>query len=175
MGIHPPPPPAGVPGVEPDIRGASTLREILAKHRNIDSCRSCHVMIDPPGFALESFNPIGGWRDNYRSLGEGEKVRLIVHGRKVHYRVGPEVDATGVTEDGRKFNGFQKFKEYLAEDDEMLTRTLVTKLLVFATGRELGFSDRQEVDRIVTLATKEKHGIRDLIHDVVQSEIFRYK
>ncbi len=175
MGIHPPPPPAGVPGVEPDIRGASTLREILAKHRNIDSCRSCHVMIDPPGFALESFNPIGGWRDKYRSLGEGEKVSLIVHGRKVQYRIGPEVDSTGITEDGRTFEGFQQFREYLAEDDQMLTRTLVSKLLTFATGRELGFSDRNEVDRIVALATKEKHGIRDLIHDVVQSKIFRYK
>ncbi len=175
MGKHAPPPPPGISGVEPDIRGASTLREILAKHRNSESCRTCHEMIDPPGFALESFNPIGGWRDNFRSIGNGEKVNLIVHGRKTQYRVGLEVDASGEFSDGRKFVGFQEFRDHLVQDEYILTESFVKKLLIFATGRELGFSDRNEIAIIVETAIKEQHGIRDLIHDVIQSEIFRNK
>ncbi|MCX6855563.1 MAG: DUF1592 domain-containing protein, partial [Verrucomicrobia bacterium] len=60
LGMEPPPPPPGVPGVEPDIRGATTLRELLDKHRNGESCNGCHRIIDPPGFALESYDVIGG-------------------------------------------------------------------------------------------------------------------
>ena len=83
LGMEPPPPPPGVPGVEPDIRGATTLREQLAKHSEMESCQGCHRVIDPPGFALENYDVIGGWRERFRSLGEGEKVDLKVEGRKV--------------------------------------------------------------------------------------------
>jgi hypothetical protein len=95
LGIEPPPPPPGIPGVEPDIRGATTLRELLDKHRNSDSCNGCHRMIDPPGFALESYDVIGGWRERFRSIGEGESVKATVQGRKVRYRLGHPVDAAG--------------------------------------------------------------------------------
>jgi hypothetical protein len=71
LGTPPPKPPADVPAVEPDIRGATTIREQLAKHRQVASCASCHARIDPPGFALESFDVIGGWRENYRTTGKG--------------------------------------------------------------------------------------------------------
>src|SRR4029079_17735374 len=70
-----PPPPEAVPAIEPDIRGAKTIREQLAKHRNIESCAACHNKMDPLGLALESFDPIGGWRENYRILGAGVKIR----------------------------------------------------------------------------------------------------
>src|SRR6185369_10202178 len=65
LGIHVPPPPP-VPAVEPDLTGATTLRQQLDKHRNDASCASCHRKIDPAGFALENFDAIGGWRDSYR-------------------------------------------------------------------------------------------------------------
>ncbi len=68
-----PPPPKSVPAIEPDIRGAKTIREQLDKHRSNESCASCHAKMDPPGFALESFDVIGGWRENYRSL-EGKRT-----------------------------------------------------------------------------------------------------
>ena len=175
MGQAPPPPPAGVPGVEPDIRGASTLRELLDKHRNLDSCRGCHMMIDPPGFALESFNPIGGWRTHFRSLGHGERVELTVGGRRVRYRIGPEVDASGTLADGTEFSGFLEFREILARDEAALARAMATKLLTFATGREMGFSDRQSIDEIVEQSKASGYGIRDLIESVVMSEAFRKK
>ncbi|MFK8113047.1 MAG: DUF1592 domain-containing protein [Rubripirellula sp.] len=175
IGQHPPPPPPGISGVEPDIRGASTLRELLAKHRELDSCQPCHQMIDPPGFALESFDPIGGWRDRFRSLGEGEKVTLEIAGRKVRYRLGPEVDASGELADGRKFDGFKQFRDLLASDEDLIARTLATKLLTFATGREMGFSDRSAIDAIVKKSKAKGHGVRDLIELVVASELFRRK
>jgi hypothetical protein len=174
-GQTPPPPPAGVPGVEPDIRGASTLRELLAKHRDMDACRSCHTMIDPPGFALESFNPIGGWRENFRSLGDGERVDLEVNGRRVRYRIGPKVDASGQLPDGTGFNGFREFRDLMLRDEDVLARTLATKLLTFATGRELGFSDRPVIDEIVGKSKVNGHGVRDIIELVVMSEVFRSK
>ena len=73
LGTPPPRPPMGVEAVEPDIRGATTIREQLARHRQIEACATCHVLIDPPGFALENFDVIGGWRDHYRSIGNGER------------------------------------------------------------------------------------------------------
>jgi hypothetical protein len=175
LGKTPPPPPAGVPGVEPDIRGAETLRQLLQKHRDSDNCRSCHAMIDPPGFALESFNPIGGWRERYRSLGVGERVDTRVAGRRVRYRLGPAVDAAGQLPDGRTFGGYREFRDLLAADEDLLARTLATKLLTFATGREMGFSDRAAIRQIVRQSAEQGRGVRDLIHLVVASEIFRQK
>ena len=175
LGETPPPPPAGVPGVEPDIRGASTLRELLDKHRNSSNCKACHQKIDPPGFALECFNPIGGFRDRYRSIGEGERIEKVVLGRQVRYRLGPEVDATGELPDGRSFSGFREFRNYLAADEELLAKTLAEKLLMFATGRELGFSDREEIQRIASGSEESNYGVRELIHLVIASEIFQSK
>ncbi len=175
LGETPPPPPPGVPGVEPDVRGASTLRELLDKHRDQENCRACHANIDPPGFALESFNPIGGFRERYRSLGGGDRVDRTVLGRKVNYRLGPAVDASGQLPDGRDFDGYEGFRDHLAADPDRLAHTLAEKLLVFGTGREMGFSDRPEIARIVAESAKRGHGVRDLIHLVVQSEIFRSK
>lgn len=175
LGTPPPPPPPGVPGVEPDIRGASTLRELLKKHRNVPTCHSCHVNIDPPGFALESFDPIGGYRERYRSIGDGERINLLINGRNVQYRLGPPVDASGETPDGTTFSDFRIFRDYLAKDPERLARTLAEKLLTFATGRELGFSDRDDVKALVRQAASKGFGVRDVLHLVVQSPIFRTK
>jgi hypothetical protein len=90
LGTPPSPPPANVGIIEPDIRGTTTIREQLEAHRSIASCAACHAEIDPPGFALESFDCIGGWRDRYRSTGNGEEV--IVDGRRMHYLHGQPVD-----------------------------------------------------------------------------------
>ena len=175
QGVSPPPPPPGVPGVEPDIRGATTLRELLDKHRDSDNCRACHSKIDPPGFALESFNPIGGFRQRYRSLGKGERADVVVSGRRVGYKLGPEVDASGQFPDGTRFSGFREFRQELASDQRMLAKTFVVKLLTFATGREMGFSDRPEINRIVTAAGQRGYRTTDLIHAAIASEIFQSK
>lgn len=171
----PAPPPPGIPGIEPDIRGATTLRELLEKHRSLESCQSCHAAIDPPGFALESFDPIGGWRERFRTLGEGEKVDLTVDSNRVRYRLGPPVDAAGELADGRAFQNFQEFRSHLAEDRDALARGLASKLLTFAAGREMGFSDRGEIARIAQEAAQRDYGVRELLRQVVTSEIFLTK
>lgn len=176
LGKFPAPPPPGVPGVEPDIRGAKTLREILAKHRTSENCQSCHQMIDPPGFALECFNPIGGWRDYFRSLGEGEKPEFrYMNGKNVRFKIGQQVDASGELQDGRTFAGFAEFRDMIAEDRDQLAKAFATKFLTFSTGRDLGFSDRPEINRIVAASAEKGHGMRDLILLCLQSEIFSHK
>ncbi len=174
LGEHTQPPPPGIPGVEPDIRGSTTLRELLDKHRNLDQCRVCHSQIDPPGFALENFDPVGLWRDRFRGL-DGESVSSLVEGRKVTYRLGPPVDASGELLDGRTFDGFVEFRDHLAADEDALARAFATKLLTFATGRELGFSDREAIEAIVEQSAKHGHGTRDLLLSIIDSEIFRSK
>ncbi|TWT62067.1 DUF1592 domain-containing protein [Rubinisphaera italica] len=175
LGETPSPPPPGIPGVEPDIRGASTLRELLDKHRSLANCQPCHNVIDPPGFALESFNPIGGYRERYRSLGEGERVNKQVNGRGVRYRLGPEVDPSGQLADGRNFDNYLEFRELLASKPEILARAFTEKLLTFATGRELGFSDREEIDIIVGQCADSNYGMKDLLHQAISSDIFQQK
>ena len=175
FGETPPPPPPGIPGVEPDVRGALTLRELLDKHRDSANCQSCHQQIDPPGFALEQFNPIGGFRDRFRSIGEGEKVDATVRGRAVRYRLGPPVDPSGDLNTGQSFADFRGLRDILAQDEERLANALATKLLTFATGREMGFSDRPELSRIVKQSAQRQYRVQDLIHQVIASRIFQEK
>ena len=175
LGIAPPPPPPAVPGVEPDIRGAQTIRQLLEKHREMVSCRGCHQMIDPPGFALEVFNPIGGHRDRFRSIGKGDRVNTVVAGRRVNYKLGLSVDASGELKDGRKFDGFEAFKKLLLAQPNGVVGAVTEKLSVFATGREMGFSDRAEIEHIVKELRRNGNGLRTLIHLIVQSSIFQNK
>mgnify|MGYP001165075919 CR=1 FL=1 len=171
----PPPPPPGIPAVEPDVRGTTTLREQLAKHRDVERCASCHRKIDPAGFALENFDVIGGWRTWYRSLGEGERVNRFrdkFANVRVSYRKGPEVDASGQTADGEPFQDVRAFKALLLKDSKRIARGVTRKLMVYATGRGLGFSDRPEIQRIVDSVAKQDYGFRSLVHEITQSKSF---
>ena len=176
LGITSTPPPPNISGVEPDIRGTVTLRELLDKHRNVVSCASCHNKIDPLGFALESFDVTGLRRDRFRNRNsESKRVDAVVRGRQVQYRLGPEVDSSGKFLDGSTYNDFHDYRDFLAKHDDRLARAFAGKLLTFATGRELGFSDRAELDRIVADTTQNKHRLRDVFHRIIQSEIFLNK
>jgi hypothetical protein len=175
LGITPQPPPPGTPGVEPDIRGAKTMREILDKHRTMESCNGCHRVIDPPGFALENYDVIGGWRDRFRSLGDGEQVNLRVAGRKVRYRLNQPVDAAGQLPSGQAFKDFPEFQKHLLASQDRVAQCVAEKLLTFATGREMGFSDRAEIARLIAESKSKNHAMRDLIHLVVQSPHFLSK
>lgn len=177
LGTPPPPPPPGIPGVEPDVRGATTLRQKLAKHRTMESCNGCHRIIDPPGFALENYDVIGGWRENYRSLGKEFPApsKGQTHGQRVRYRIGPKVDATGQTADGKSFDGLADFKKILLADKNEFAHALTEKLLVYATGRGMGFSDRADMDRLVKASAAKNYAFADLVTAVVQSPVFLSK
>ncbi len=173
LGAAPPRPPAGVEAVEPDIRGATTIRAQLAKHREVTSCAVCHARIDPPGFALENFDVIGGWREHYRSIGNGEPV--TVAGRRMRYKHGPPVDASDVLPDGRRFHNIDEYKELLLADKDQLTRALAVKLLAYATGVPATTANRPQIEAIVAAVRRKKHGFRSLVHELVQSELFQSK
>ena len=153
------PPPPDVEPLEPDIRGAQTIRDQLLKHREIPTCNACHQHIDPPGFALENFDPIGGWRDRYPRPGR---------------RQGPLVDASGRLPGGETFRTIGEFKKVLLDGHRReFARCLTEKLLAYAAGPRLEASDDPEVDRIVESVRKRGGRLRDLVLSIVESETFR--
>jgi hypothetical protein len=158
-----PPPPDNVPAIEPDIRGATTIREMLAKHRSQDTCASCHVKIDPPGFALENYDPSGRWRDRYVQLIDGRRDR------------GAVVDASYELTGGRKFNDVEGFRSLVVQEPRRLAKCVAEKLLVFGTGAPISFADRQVVEQIVDQAAQENYGFRSILHAVVSSPVFLSK
>jgi mono/diheme cytochrome c family protein len=167
LGKPAPPPPPGVPAVEPDIRGAISIRDQLAKHSEDNSCAICHARIDPPGFALECFDPIGGERSWYRSLGEGKRIS-----KRENYTKGPDVDPSGELPDGAKFENFREFRAILAGREDEFARALASKLLIFASGRPMTVADRPSIDTVVLAAKNENLGLRAMVHAVVETPMF---
>ena len=169
------PPPPNVPAIEPDIRGAKTIREQVAKHRALESCAVCHDRMDPLGLALENYDVIGGWRTNYRSVGQGQQLKTEVDGRRVQYKTGPAVDPSGVLPDGRAFPDLDALKKLLLQEKPQIARCVAEKLLTYATGAGITFADRPTVEAIVQQAAKKDYGLRSLVHAVVESPAFLAK
>jgi hypothetical protein len=176
LGRVPSPPPPEIGSIDPDTRGTTTIRETLDAHRNVQSCARCHREIDPPGFALECFDPIGGFRTRYRSSGKGDWSERKLFGRRVYeYKEGPAVDASGVTAEGRTFKGIRDFKRLLLTQEEEVARNALSNLIVYATGGKIQFADRDEINQLVQRSREEEFCLRTMIHMVVQSQIFRNK
>ncbi len=174
-GMPPPPPPPGVSAVEPDTRGATTIREQLAKHRADAGCAACHRKIDPPGFALERFDVLGGERKQYRSTEEGEPVAgLGKNGHAFTFRLGKTVDASGDFF-GKPFRDVREFQDILAKDERQLARNLLNQLLVYATGEPASFSERATLEAMLDRAAAERYGVRSLIRELVLSPLFSHK
>ncbi len=173
IGQPPPPPPASVPAVEPDIRGATTIRELLALHTKDASCASCHARFDPVGFALENFDILGGWRTRYRGLEKGEHVSGIDRaGHDFAYTLSSSVDASGKLLDGRSFEDIHELKSLLAADPRQLARNLLHQFTVYATGTPVRFADRREIEDILNRCRDNDYRTGDLLHGLIQSTIF---
>jgi hypothetical protein len=169
-----PPPPPGISAVDPDTRGTTTVREQLEKHRADASCAACHAKIDPAGFALEAFDPIGGLRDRYRSNGQGdEPPEKGKTDWRVKYKLGPPVDPSGELPDGRRFNDLRELRQMLASEPETLARAFVAHLSRYATGAEVSFADRAEIRRLVESTKTRGYGLRSLIQGLAGSPLFR--
>jgi hypothetical protein len=176
LGDPPPPPPAGVGAIEPDTRGATTIREQLAKHRNSETCAACHSHIDPPGFALESFDVIGGFRDRYRQQDKGQLITLNNSGdHRLYVHVGLPVQSDGELADGSSFAGIQDFKKLLLANSNQIVEALAGNLVTYSTGAGISFADRFTVEEIAAKTQKEGGGLRTLIHQIVQSPLFLNK
>jgi hypothetical protein len=173
LGTPPPKPPENIAALEPDIRGATTIREQLAKHRQIASCANCHAMIDPPGFVLENFDVIGGWRDFYRTSGLGKEV--VIDGKRMPYLNGPAIDPADTLPDGRAFKNIDDFKQLLLANKDQIARALTTRLVTYATGGTTNAADQTEIDAIVAKVRDKNYGFRSLIHEIVASDLFRRK
>ncbi len=176
-GFDIPPPPAAVPAVEPDIRGAVTIRQQLDKHRADESCAACHRNIDPPGFALESFDVMGGWRDHYRATAVNtEPVRGFgKNGWPFAFTLAQPVDPSGQLKDGQTFNDVRDFKKLLLKDETQIARNFARQLSVYATGAPVRFSDRQKIEAILQKARGTQYGVRSIVQELVQSELFLNK
>ena len=169
LGRPAPPPPPNVGGVEPDTRGTTTIREQLAAHRDSTICAGCHKTIDPPGFALESFDPIGGFRDQYRAVGDFSEILQYAP-----YQLGLPVDASGITSDGASFRGFADYQQVLLDNEmDAISYNLADQLITFSTGAQVEFSDRDAVNEILSLTKGQNYPLRTMIHEVVASDLFR--
>jgi hypothetical protein len=178
VGAPPDPPPGDVPAIEPDVRGTTTIREMLAQHRSNASCAACHARIDPPGFALESFDVIGGRQTRYRTLNdEGTVVDRseTYSGRRVAYTWGKNVDPAGELVDGRTFKDIEEFKKLLLVDPRALARNMVGQLVTYATGAPVSFVDRAAVEQVLDATVDRQYGMRSLIHEIVASTLFQSK
>lgn len=175
LGKPPAPPPPNVGSIEPDTRGATTVRELLDKHRSSESCMGCHSQIDPPGFALESFDVIGGFRDRYRSQEKGDSRAVTQNGERFYVKVGPAVDSTGQMPDGRTFKDIRDFKKLLLEDGPQVVRALAQNLATYGTGAGITFADRRDIETIVKTTQEKQGGMRTLIQEIVASPLFMQK
>ena len=151
----PPPPPAEVPPLpeEKEVDLSMTLRERFADHRERADCAGCHEKLDPLGFALENFDPVGRWREKYHN--------------------GREVDASGTLFRTHEFSNVIEFKDAILKEKNRFVRGLAGHLLAFGLGRELNPSDTLALDEIVEKVEGENYSMKSLIHAVVQSKPFR--
>lgn len=159
LGIEPPPPPDVVPAIEIDVRGATSIRERLEKHRADKACAECHRKIDPLGYSLECFDPIGRYRVNYPKP-KGDTPA-------------PKVDPSGEFPSGETYRGFSEFRKLLAETrGELFTRALANRFLSHATGRLMETTDDYAIDELLARVEGRGGGLRTLILECVRSDVF---
>ena len=156
LGMPSPPPPKNVPALTPDTRAAKTPREQLAAHTREASCATCHARIDPVGFLLENYDPVGRWREKWP-------------------RCDVPIDAAGTLPDGTVVTGPAEFKAWLVANIDLFSTCLAEKLLTYATGRVPNYAERREIEGLVRANRESGGGFRDLVLDLVASRTFRAK
>jgi hypothetical protein len=150
LGTPPPPPPKAVPALTPDLNGAVTIREMLEKHRSDQACMQCHRRIDPLGFALESFDPIGHFRTTY-----SPKQPVSTKGNYL----------------SKNFNDVSELKQILSSDIRPFARNLIIRISEYAKGRKLEPRDFKTVEAIVDQSAASNYRFRDLIILIATSEL----
>ncbi|MGK0188705.1 MAG: hypothetical protein ACI9R3_004518, partial [Verrucomicrobiales bacterium] len=154
----PEPPPANVPVLgekPPEGQEHLTLRERLSMHRERADCRGCHEQIDPLGFALENYDPVGNWRTHY-----------------VNER---EVDMAGTLYRKHSFRNIVEFKDAILAEKDRFARGFAAHLLSFALARELGPADQIAVEEIAARAADDDYRIQTILKGVITSEPFLTK
>ena len=152
FGTPPKPPPPNVPPIEPDIRGATTIRQQLDKHRSVQACADCHAKIDPLGFALEAYDPIGGFRSAYPN--------------------GAPIDPSGEYR-GVVLHGPADIRTYLSNQPSFLSQPLAHRLLTYALGRPLGLGDQPALRKLQENWEAKGYRLRELILLVATCELMK--
>ena len=157
-GTPPKAPPANIKALQENVPGATalTVRQRMELHRNQASCNACHGIMDPLGLSLENFDAIGEWRDRDREAGD-------------------VIDASGQMVTGLKLNGPDDVRAALMANPEQFVQTLTIKLLTFALGRTVEFSDMPAVRAIVRDAARQDYRFSALILGIVRSGPFQMK
>jgi hypothetical protein len=159
----PPPPPPNAGEIQPNASGKKlTVRERLEKHRAESTCASCHARIDPLGLALENFDAIGAWRE--KQNGEGFKGQRE-----------PLINASGKLPSGREFKTPEEFKQALLAEKDRFARAFSQKMLTYAIGRPVGYTDSATIDAITKNLAAEQYQMQALIQSIVASEPFLTK
>ncbi|HZK80854.1 MAG TPA: DUF1592 domain-containing protein, partial [Humisphaera sp.] len=156
-------PPANAGEIQPNTSGKNlTVRQRLELHRHDEICASCHFKLDPYGLALENYDAIGAWRERFNGEGfRGDK--------------GPILDVSGTFPDGKKFATLEEYKAGLMSQKDKFARAFAAKLLTYAIGRPVGYTDHETVDGLVDALKKNDYRIQTLIDGIVESEPFRTK
>lgn len=154
LGMPSPPPPKNVPALTPDTRGAKTPRELLAAHTRESSCAVCHARIDPLGFVLENYDPVGRWRAKW----PGTEAAI---------------DPSGTLPDGTAVKDPVEFKAWLVANIDIFSTCLAEKLMTYATGRVPNYAEQREIEKIVKANREAGQGFKDLVLDLIDSRTFR--
>ena len=160
LGVPPPPPPDVVPAIDPDVSGATTIRDRLAKHRADAACAECHRKIDPLGFSLESFDPVGRWRSKYPQTNKKSPA--------------PAIDTTGEFPSGETYADFASFKKLIQDTRaDLFSRHLIRQVLTYATGRTMELHDDFIIDNLQAKVKDQGLGLNTLLVECLMSEVVR--
>ena len=153
LGMPPPPPPPNVPVLKESTAGnATSVRARMEEHRKNPACAVCHVRMDPLGFALENFDPIGKWRTTSDGL---------------------PVDVSATLPNGAKFQGVAGLKTLLASQPQQFVNLFTEKLLTYALGREVEYYDFPTIRKITREAATSDYRWSAIITEIVKSSPFQ--
>ena len=153
---------------EPDVRGAETVKEVIKQHKSTETCNRCHAHIDPLGLALEHYDEMGRWRDEYHHV---ETASLENKDQSLKRRTAP-IDSTATLPDGRTINSMTELKAVLMDDRKQVLKGILSKLTSYALGREIGFRDEAMIDEIYNRIAEHDYSLRAAIHAIVEHESF---
>ena len=167
-------PPADILINEPDIRGTTTIREAILKHQELESCSRCHSKIDPLGFALEYYDPVGRKRSEYRHVEEYSVERGTTFQKKIKFTRVP-IEAAMKLPNGHEVRDLPTLKAALIADKERILKGIIGKLISYAHGREVTLADRLHIKTIYESIARQDFSLRAAIHAIVAHPEFGRK
>lgn len=154
----PPPAPANVPQLNRLEGKKLNVRQMLKAHQEEPQCAHCHIKIDPIGFGLENFDPVGKWR----TIDRLNKLKT-------------KVDPAGKIHKGPEFKTYLELRDIFVSRSDDFNRGLITSLLGYSLGRSIGFSDQDLIDDLQARIKKNNNSLKSLIHEIVKSNVFKTK